>query len=238
LSARCDQTHHSAPSACSDFRRAPPFDKPDSKEFPDAFVVATLERWCEQRNQQMYIITRDSAMKRAAAKTQTLLSLSSLDELLQIIVEAQDPQILKRVENVLESSAWDTVEERIREQIGPMGTVYVGSLHDGEIIDHSEGDGSVELADFHVVSISAGQIEVVAKVKIPVKFDVQYFDTTFATYDHEDNAYIGGDTETATFEQEVIINVFIVIDAKDDGIIDVEILTRDLHLEEPYEDYK
>lgn len=67
---------------------------------------------------------------------------------------------------------------------------------------------------------------------------VQYFDTTYATYDHEDDAYIGGDTEVATFEHEVMINVFIVIDAEDDRIIDVEILTRDLHLEEPYEDYK
>jgi hypothetical protein len=35
------------------FRRDPPFDKPESKEFPDAFVIATLDRWCEQQRQQM-----------------------------------------------------------------------------------------------------------------------------------------------------------------------------------------
>jgi len=32
--------------------------------------------------------------------------------------------------------------------------------------------------------------------------------------------------------------VFVVVDAKDDEIVDVDILTRDLYLEEPYEDYK
>jgi PIN domain len=44
------------------FRRAPPFDKTDSKEFPDAFVVAALDRWCQRNNQTMYVVTKDAAM--------------------------------------------------------------------------------------------------------------------------------------------------------------------------------
>ena len=78
------------------FRRDPPFEKADSKEFPDAFVIAALDQWCTQRNQHMYVVTRDGAMKRAAEKTSTLIPLSSLDELLQIIVQAQDPKILSQ----------------------------------------------------------------------------------------------------------------------------------------------
>jgi PIN domain len=31
------------------FARNPPFDKPDSKEFPDAFVVEALDQWCKNK---------------------------------------------------------------------------------------------------------------------------------------------------------------------------------------------
>jgi hypothetical protein len=79
---------------------------------------------------------------------------------------------------------------------------------------------------------------VVAKVKAPVSFDVQYLDTTSAWYDSEDQEYIGGETETATFEKDVTISLLVVIDTADDEVTDVDILTRDLHLEEPYEDFK
>jgi hypothetical protein len=74
-------------------------------------------------------------------------------------------------------------------------------------------------------------------VKVPVGFEVQYLDTSHAMYDKEDDTYIGADTESATFDQEVTINVFIVIDAEDEELTEVEILTRDLYLEEVGEDY-
>lgn len=219
------------------FRRNPPFDKNDSKEFPDAFVIAALDHWCQQRNEKMYVVTRDGAMKRAAENTKTLLPLSSLDELLEIIVEAQDPEILKRVEKILESKTWSDVEDRIREEIPGLGTVYSGSLNDGEIIDHWSGNGSMELADFHVISVSNESIEVVVKLKVPIGFELQYEDLTYAIHDSEDDTYYGGETETIKLEVEVTISAFVVIDAANNEITDVDILTRDLHLEEPYEDY-
>lgn len=220
------------------FNREPPFDKADSKEFPDAFVVAALDKWCTDNHQRMYVVTRDGAMRRAAENTKTLIPLPSLDVLLQIIVKAQDPKILKRVERILESESWDVVDERIRDRIGQLGTVYTGSLQDGEVVDHSSGNGPIELVDFHVVSVAEDQIEVVVKARVPISFDVQYLDTDTAFYDSEEKEYIGGESETETFEVEKEINVFVVIDAQNDEIVEVDMLTRDLHLEEPYEDYK
>jgi len=220
------------------FAREPPFEKADSKEFPDAFVIAALDRWCVEKHERMYVVTRDDAMKRAAEKTETLLPLSSLDELLEIMVQAQDPKIIDRVQGIFESAKWDTVEERLRDGIGQLGTVYIGGLQDGEVIEHFAGNDPPKLDDFHVISVSDEQIEVIMKVKLSIEFTVQFLDTSLATYDSEDQTYIGAEKETETFEQEKDINVFVVVDAKDDEIVDVDILTRDLYLEEPYEDYK
>jgi len=36
----------------------------------------------------------------------------------------------------------------------------------------------------------------------------------------------------------VTVSVLVIIDAVEDDVTDVDILTRDLHLEEPYEDFK
>jgi len=219
------------------FRRDPPFDRVDSKEFPDAFVVMALDRWCKNKSEKMYVITKDRAMLRAVEKTDTLIPVGTLDEFLEIIVEAQHPTILNKVQNIFDSAAWNKIDERVRDQIGQLGTVYTGSLHDGEVIDHEPGDAIIELIDFNVISASEDQIEVVAKVRVPVKFDVQYLDTDSAWWDSEEKEFIGGDSEVATYDAEVVISLLVIIDANDE-IIDVDILTRDLRLEEPYEDYK
>jgi hypothetical protein len=218
------------------FRREPPFDKQDSKEFPDAFVVMALDRWCQSEHQKMYVVTKDKAMLRAVDQTKTLIPMPTLEDYLALRVE--NPKIVKKVEHILESKAWDTVEEHVRGRIGQLGTVYTGSLHDGEVVDHEPGDRSVELIDFDIISASDDQIELVAKVKAPVSFDVQYLDTSSAWWDSEEKEYFGGETETETFEQEVVLSLLVVIDSEDKSISDVDILTRDIHLQEPYEDFK
>jgi hypothetical protein len=162
----------------------------------------------------------------------------TLEDYLAIIVEVQHPDILKKVRGIFDSSGWDDVDARVREQIARLGTIYSGNLYDGEVVYHAPGNGAIELIDFNVISVSNEGIEVVAKVKVPVSFDVQYLDTTSASYDSEDQAYIGGEIETVTFEEDVTISVLVIIDPVGDDVTDVDILTRDLHLKEPYEDFK
>jgi PIN domain len=55
------------------FRRKPPFEHQGSKEFPDAFVVRSLEEWCKQNDERMYVIGADKAMAAAVEKSAVLL---------------------------------------------------------------------------------------------------------------------------------------------------------------------
>ena len=83
------------------------------------------------------------------------------------------------------------------------------------MIEHDRGDGASEVIDFHVISVVDQQIEVVAKIRFPVAFTVQYEDTTSAIYDNEDKEYFGAETEAAKFEQDVSISVLVTFDSRD-----------------------
>jgi PIN domain len=218
------------------FKRLPPFDKVDSKEFPDAFIVAALDRWCQKEQQMMYVITRDKAMLRAVEQTQTLIPLATLEDYLALLVD--DPKVVKLVERIFKSDAWDTVEEGVRDQLGNLGTMYTGDLHDGEVIHHEAGNEPVELVDYDIISAEDDRIEVVAKVKAPITFDVQYLDTSSAWWDSEDKQFIGGDKEVETLELEMSLSVLIVIDPQDGTISEVDLLTRNVRVQEPYETFK
>jgi len=218
------------------FRRHPPFDKPDSKEFPDAFVVAALDNWCQQNDQRMYVITKDKAMLRAVMRTKTLLPLPTLEDYLALLVD--DPKVIEKVERIFDSLAWDTVDESVREQLGHLGTPYTGDLYDGDVIRHEAGDGPIELIEFKVILASDEKIEVVAKVKAPIVFEVQYLDTSSAWWDSEDKEFIGGEKEVRTLELQVTLTVLIIIDSQNEIITEVDLLTRDVHVQEPYETFK
>lgn len=218
------------------FRGDPPFDKPDSKEFPDAFIVATLNAWCLKNDQKMYVITKDQAMLRAVEQTKTLIPTSTLEDYLALRV--MNPKTIEAVAKILKSSAWEVVEERVRDQAGNLGTVYTGSLQSGEIIDHQIGNDAIDLIDFDIISTSDGQIEVVAKVIAPIDFEVQYLDTSTASWDSEDHEYIGGEREIEDFDKKVTLSLLLTIDPQGRTVEDADILTREIYLEEPYEDFK
>ena len=175
-------------------------------------------------------------MLRAVAQTRTLLPLPTLEDYLALLVD--DPDVVQTVERILGSSTWDSIEESVRGQLGNLGTVYTGDLHDGEVIEHEARDGPVELIRFDVISASADQIEVVAKVKVPMAFEVQFLDTTSAAWNSEDKEFIGGEKEVGTLELDMILSVLILIDPEDQSISEVDLLTRDVYVQEPYEDFK
>ena len=69
-------------------------------------------------------------------------------------------------------------------------------------------------------------------------FEVQYLDTSSAWWDSEDNEYIGGEKEIETLELEMTLSVLIIIDPHDESITEVDLLTRDVYVQEPYETFK
>jgi hypothetical protein len=220
------------------FRRQAPFDGTNSKEFPDAFVIATLEQWCKLTGSTMYVVTADAAMQRAAEESDVLIPIKSLLELLQTATAAETPKIVDQVERFLASPEFlAEMEESIRRQIGSIGIIYNGDLPEGEAYEAEVADVP-ELEDFAVLSASPDSIGILVAAKVPLLVRVQYEDRSSAIYDREDGVYFGAKTVDTEIEDALIIRLFVMIDASDYSLQDIEVVTQDVYVSEPYEDYK
>jgi hypothetical protein len=70
------------------FESIPPFGSAEKKnEFPDAFAVAGVQRWCDENEEKMFVISKDGDMKQACELSEELLSLQSVDELFDLIAQ-------------------------------------------------------------------------------------------------------------------------------------------------------
>lgn len=213
------------------FQRKPPFDG-NSKEFPDAFVVLALARWCRGNELKMYVVTADAAMQRAASDTGVLLPVNSLQNLLQMVTAAETPEVLEHVDDLVVSQRFlDQLEEKLQEGIGWLGTVYAGDLPEGEAGD-IRVTGTPEIERVSVLSASAGRIGVLLAVKMPVTVEVTYADLSKASYDKEDDIWLGAETAFTEIDAMPIVRMFVEIDPSDDSIRKIEFITTDVEVAE------
>ena len=73
---------------------------------------------------------------------------------------------------------------------------------------------------------------------MPIAFDVQYLDTSSATWDSEDKEFIGGEREIITLQLDTTLSVLILIDPKENWVTSTDLLTRDVYVQEPYDNFK
>lgn len=177
-------------------------------------------------------------MQRAAAAKSVLLPLATLQELLEIATAAETPDVIERVARILNSEeVFSDLKEDIRKNFGNIGVTYSGDLADGEAHDVDIGD-DIEIEDFSVIASNSEAISVVVKFKVPLTVHVQYEDRDSATYDKEEGVYIGAETAETEFEDDAHVRLFVSINPSEETIDDIEFLTQDIYVAEPYEAYK
>jgi len=188
------------------FQRKPPFEHQGSKEFPDAFVVRSLEEWCKQNDEQMYVIGADKAMAAAVQKSAVLLHMQSLPELLQSVAATESPDIIDEAKGLLgKSEVRSTLQNEIEGKIDELIPIYVGGdLADGEVSGH-ELNGEIEIDDFKVLAASDQDISVLLRVTVPLKVTIDYEDRSSAIYDKEDDMYFGAEAAEAEIEEDPVI---------------------------------
>lgn len=221
------------------FGRCPPFAAKDSKEFPDAFVLKALESWCRDNGERMYVVTRDKAMTEAVAASKVLIHIAGLDDILAALAAEETPDIREKVERLLAKAK---VVNGLRNGIGwcidELILVYVGdSFTDGEVTGHAVRSCDVEIAGFKVVAESPEEFGVLMDVTVPLMVNVAFDDMSAASYDREDGIYYGVEHGFAEFEADPEIRVFARLTRDPPGVASVRILTCEVEVSEPYDDY-
>lgn len=220
------------------FRRDPPFHEVGSKEFPDAFVVRALERWCSENGERMYVIGADKAMAEAVKKTSVLIPMQTLDELLEALAATESPDIVSRASKLLENKdVQKALQAEVGGKIDELIPIYVGAeLAEGEITEH-ELAGEIEVTDFTVLAASDEEVSVMLAVKTPILVHVSYENRTFAFYDKEERGYFGGETAEAQIESKPVIRVFARLRREPVGVAGIQIMTGEFHVEDEPDEY-
>ena len=221
------------------FRRKPPFEDQGSKEFPDAFVVRSLEDWCKKNDERMYVIGADKAMAAAVQGSTVLLHMQSLPELLQSVAATESPDVIAEANALLERpELCNMLRKEIGGKIDDLIPIYVGGdLADGEVSGH-ELNGEIEVDDYKVLAASDQDISVLLRVTVPLKVTIDYEDRYSASYDREDDVYFGAETAEAEVEEEPVIRVFARLTRKPVGVASVQLMTSEFDVNDSYEDYR
>lgn len=220
------------------FAKKPPFAQPESKEFPDAFVLKALAKWCHKNDDRMYVVTMDAAMSAAAVESGVLVPISRLEDLLEAAVEIETPDILRRADRFFgKRTVLRDLQNGIEERIEDLIPVYSGDMADGEVTGHALA-GDIGIENYAVVAASANELSVLLEVKVPLMVQLSYEDRSSASYDREDDVYFGAEMAETEFEDDPTIRVFARLADERPYVREVEIQTREITVTEPYEDYK
>lgn len=219
------------------FRREPPFHGDDSKEFPDAFALEALSRWCERERESLYVVSKDGAMLKAADDHPSMLTMPTLHQVLASASADLDPNgdAETLAEATINSQDFDgSFEAAMQDQIRSMVFIYAGELtkgeaYQGELLSVEEIDG------WTVVGLSDGRITLILSAAVRVNVEVQYEDREDAIYDREDDVWFGVESGSTEVEEEVRLEVLVDLDRARGAVLEARILTPEVTIYGPSE---
>ena len=201
------------------FSKQPPFGEGKKKsEFPDAFVLTALERWCKNENEIMYVVSVDEDMKNACLQTDCLIYISRLEELFDFIVNENDYLHKLVLEIVMRKET--TLKETIEEEFKEMGFL----IEDQDGIVENVIVNSIELDDTLVQFVGKDFASISMEVAIKFSADLEYKDLDNAAYDSEEKKYIFWEYINETVERSEVfpIEVDFIYDEEDQETIIIE----------------
>ena len=207
------------------FSRKPPFDKGD-KEFPDAFMIKTLEAWCATHGECMYVVTQDKAMQRHVETSSRLLLLPSLDDILAAARATAEPDGGAEViaDKLLNAPNFDNnLERAIEAHVDELIIDYTGDLPEGEVTGVSF-EGVIQFLDYRIVAKTSARLSLLFNIDAEIAASVAYEDRHLAMYDREDDQWIGADWETTEVKDSITLEMFVEIEIPSGQFANSELL--------------
>lgn len=225
--------HPAAPVFADYFARKAPFDGPGGKEFPDSFVMHTLEAWCATNGEFMHVVTQDAAMKRFADASPYLIPLDTIEELLAAASAsaADDAKSQEIAEELLNLSAFDhQLEDEIRKRLGELILSYVGDLPEGEVSDIGFS-GAFESLQYQVVSRTTTRLGLLADVDLALDVSISHQNRSFAIHDREEDMWIGADWEVCETSSPVTLELYLELDIATGRITTSELIRSEYRVQ-------
>ncbi|WP_066659908.1 MULTISPECIES: PIN domain-containing protein [unclassified Sphingomonas] len=227
-------TAHPAIGVFADyFAKRSPFDKAGSKEFPDAFVLHTLEAWCAAHGQRMYVVTMDAAMHRFAEASSHLIPLDTIEELLGAAIASaadEDGEAEAIADALLNAPEFDyRFEQAIGDHMDELILVYGGDLPEGEATGADLG-GVIRFVDYRIVSRTATRIGLLVNTDVEINVNVAFENRRYASHDQEDDTWIGSEWDSTVVGADIALELYLEMEIATGEIVGSELIRNEYHV--------
>ncbi|NOU48853.1 MAG: DUF4935 domain-containing protein [Bacteroidales bacterium] len=174
-------------------------------EFPDAFILATIDLWCSNNNEKMIIVSSDNDWLNY--KSDKLIKINELDELLNRIAVHKEIALKERRLQYIENTYLANrtkLEQDLKEYF--VNTAYYDT-------------GDADLQAFEILEINWGEYivtefeeeyaELKTEITLQINAVVSYEDYESGFYDKEDGKWYFVETVDETITRELILPVTI-----------------------------
>lgn len=152
------------------FEQAPPFSEKKKGEFPDAFTVAALERWCKENSARMYVVSGDGDMHSACQSSQSLHPCLSLAEFLELQTRGQ--KFAEYANGLFEAHKHLIARFIQKKSLLPLYIYFPYWEHDGLI---QYGAETLTFPEKYLIEVEEGKAVFEALVKVVVRADLQAY---------------------------------------------------------------
>ena len=165
-----------------------PFSEKKKNEFPDAFVLETLEDWCDKNNEECLLLSVDGDFKKYDSER---LTYKAYEELVQELVDEEEMLFTKMASEVLEDSMFvSQMRNWIIDQFD-CDIYFSAALQIEEINDFQIKDVELyaEREDMDLIGMYDDVFVFEVWPRITTRIEVEHPDYDTAYYDNEDHKY-------------------------------------------------
>jgi hypothetical protein len=163
------------------FEGRPPFENREDKkhEFPDAFAVAAMARWCEVNTVDAYVVSADKGLRRAADECPRLISLERVTDLTGLVAAAQELQVATAL--AWFAAAREYVVHQIADEFQSLGFTLLDE--EGEVLEATTDASRIQMEKPRFLRVSESYANLAVGTAISFEAHVAYDDPDSVVYD-------------------------------------------------------
>lgn len=203
------------------FNSEPPFDKKEKKfEFPDAFVLETINETSRNKGEEIYVISSDNDMKSYVALNPNLLHLNNINELNDLIIH-NDENLA--VPANFADEAFEYLKEQIIEKA--KSKIYESEFEITQLYEYFYDDiindveiESIEICEKNLQEVSRTEAEYQVNFNVHLTVEISLPDFESSPWDPEDQRFIYINREKYKNQFQEVFSAYVSL-VYEDGII-------------------
>jgi hypothetical protein len=189
------------------FQSKPPFGVGKKKdEFPDAFSLAAVRKWCNENKEEIYVVSTDTDMRSACDEDGPLYSLLNVADFLNVLA-SDDEAMAAFLRGEIEKRKQETAHRVVELFEHDLG--FILEDQDGDVVEVTVSD--VSLGEIEILQTTDDHADLEIEATITFDAELSYVDQDNSIWDSEDKTFIFTEYAKETVERERSVQVEISV---------------------------